>query len=109
MLLFFSFNTNKLLEIIYTGIICWWLMGQALKIANIFGSDSESLPKTFQRFMTSTVKTATSVVTDYYYIKVGAGKLAEKIKNMKEKEQKPAETTTTTEANNNTNTQSSGE
>ena len=85
MLLFFSFNTNKLLEIIYTGIICWWLMNQSLKIANMFGSDKESLPETFKIFMTNTVKKSTSIVLDYYYVKVNAGKLVEKIKGIKEK------------------------
>lgn len=90
MLLFYSFNTNKLLEMIYSGIICWYLLNQALKIANMFGSDKESLPTKFKTFMTSTVKTVTSVVVDYSYVKLKSGSLVDRIKKNKEKkEQEP--------------------
>ena len=91
MLLFFSFNTNRILEMIYTGIICWWLMSKALEIANIFGLDKESLPSSFKKFMSSSVKTATSVVVDYSYMKVKAGTLANKLLNSKKKSDKEKE------------------
>ncbi|MCR5506603.1 MAG: hypothetical protein K6F04_02005 [bacterium] len=86
MLLFFSFNTNKLLEIIYTGIICWWLLSKALVIANVFGSSKEKLPYSFKEFMTSTVKTVTSVFVDYEYMKLKASSLATKLRDSKKKD-----------------------
>ncbi len=89
MLLFYSFNTNQLLQMIYSGIICRYLLNQALKIANMFGSDKESLPTTFKTFMTSTVKTMTSVVADYSYVKLKSESLVDKIKKNKEKKQEP--------------------
>ncbi|MBR1544332.1 MAG: hypothetical protein IJ638_00095 [Alphaproteobacteria bacterium] len=86
MLLFFSFNTNKLLEIIYTGIICWWLLLKFLEIANVFGSSKETLPYTFKKFMSSTVKTATSLTVDYTYMKLKVGSLAKKLRDSKKKD-----------------------
>ena len=80
MLLFFSFNTNRILEMIYTGIICWWLMSKFLEIANVFGESKEKLPYSFKEFMTSTVKTTTSVAVDYIYMKKKVGALEDKLK-----------------------------
>ncbi len=88
MLLFYSFNTNYLLEIIYTGIICWWLLSKSLEFANAFGSSHDELPKTFGKFMGSSVKAATSVVVDYAYMKMKASTLAEKLRKDKDKEAK---------------------
>ena len=88
MLMFFSFNTNSVLEMIYTGIISWWLMGRALEIANIFGNNKESLPETFKAFMTSTIKTATSLTLTRAQMKVKTGILAEKIRGKINKEKK---------------------
>ncbi len=88
MLMFFSFNTNSVLEMIYTGIISWWLMGRALEIANIFGNNKESLPETFKAFMTNTIKTATSITVTRAQMKVKTGILAEKIRGKINKEKK---------------------
>ena len=89
MLLIFSFNTNKLLEIIYTSLICWYLMGQALTIANnkFTGyASQESLPRKFIDWGTNIVKTSTSVVVDKFHLKQDAGALATKLKKAREEE-----------------------
>ena len=88
-LLILSFNTNKLLEIIYTALICWYLMGQALTIANnkFTGyASQESLPRKFVDWGTNIVKTSTSVVVDKFHLKVDAGTLATKLRKNREKE-----------------------
>ena len=88
-LLILSFNTNKLLEIIYTSLICWYLMGQALTIANnkFTGyASQESLPRKFIDWGTNIVKTSTSVVVDKFHLKQDAGALATKLKKAREEE-----------------------
>lgn len=89
MLLIISFNTNKLLEIIYTSLICWYLMGQALTIANnkFTGyASQESLPRKFVDWSTNIVKTSTSVVRDKIYLKQDAGALATRLRREREEE-----------------------
>ena len=107
MLLFFSFNTNRILEMIYSGIICWWLLFEDLKIANVFGSDKENLPSTFKKFMSSSMKTATSVVVDYTYMKAKAGTLGTKLLNSIKKSDKEKQEIKESVAGNNTENNSS--
>ena len=89
-LLMLSFNTNKLLEILYTGIICWYLMGQALTIANKFSgyASTETAPKKFFEWTKSMVKWSTSVVVEKVNLKLEAGAIANKLLKEKEKDQK---------------------
>ena len=84
MFLMLSFNTNKLLEIIYTGILCWYLMGQALTIANKFGS-SETLPNRFKDWSENIVSVFSSTVRENSIVKKETSELANKLNSFKEK------------------------
>lgn len=76
-----SFNTNRLLEILYTGIICWYLMGQSLTIANKFSgyASTESLPKKFVDWTKNLVVVVSSVGREKLNLKVDTDKLADKL------------------------------
>ena len=78
-----SFNTNGLLQIIYTGILCWYLMGQALTIATKFDgyNKTETLPEKFRGFAVNLGSVLTSAVREKLGFKKETSAMADKLKS----------------------------
>jgi hypothetical protein len=87
-----SFSTNDLLQVLYTGLVCWYLMGKALTIANKYAGDGVDsgfkgeLPKRFLDWTRNIIKYSTSVVREKVAMKSDAKVLRDKLlRNRKSK------------------------
>ncbi len=79
--LLISLDTNSLLQIIYTGIICWVLLGEALTVANKFSgyNKTETLPKLFLQFSKKIISVSTSLIKDKVYMIKESKKIADNL------------------------------
>ena len=79
-----SFNPNMLLQFIYTSLISWMLMGEALTIANKFSGfgQKETLGEKFKNHLTSIVAVSTNVVRTVKDMYIGSKKTATKLDKM---------------------------
>ena len=83
MILAFSLNTNQLLEIIYTGLVAFYLMKEALTIADAFANGgygkTETLPSKIITFSTNTIKRVTKVGREEVDLQMNTKTLYDKI------------------------------
>lgn len=83
-----SFTSNGLLEVFYTGFLCWFLLGEALTIANKYNSmvPNGNVATTFIKWTKTLVKHTTEVTRELVTLKFEGETLNNKMKR-KEKEE----------------------
>ena len=87
-----SFTPNQLLEVFYTGFICWFLIGKAISIANSYkGLPERNIANNFLKWMKNVIKYTTTVVPQIVKLKFDTAATAYKIQNRMEKEKKALE------------------
>ncbi|MBD5405052.1 hypothetical protein HDR59_00705, partial [bacterium] len=76
-----SFSTNGLLEVFYTGFLCWFLLGEALTIANKYSSmvPSGNVANTFINWTKTIVAHTTQITREVVNLKFESSVLADKI------------------------------
>lgn len=88
-----SFTINGLLEVFYTGFLCWFLLGKALTIANKYSpiAPSNNVANTFIKWTKTLVKHTTEISRNLVMLKLDSSVLADKLnkKANKQQEQSP--------------------
>ena len=85
-----SFNPNMLLQFIYTSLISWMLMGEAMTIANKFSGfgKKETLGQNFTKHIKSIIAVSTNVARNAKDMYLGSKKTANKLNKMINKDLK---------------------
>lgn len=78
-----SFTPNTLLEVFYTGFLCWFLLGEALTIANKYNSmvSGGNVAQTFIKWTKSIVNHTTQITREAVSLKFDSKDIADKINN----------------------------
>ncbi len=81
-----SFTPNTLLEIFYTGFICWFLLGKAISIANSYKPivGSYNIAGKFMTFTKSIVSYTTTITREIVNLKYTSKLLSDKMKRKEE-------------------------
>ncbi len=79
-----SFNPNMLLQFIYTSLISWMLMGEAMTVANKFSGfgQKETLGQNFKEHITSIVVVSNNVIKNVKDMYLGSKKTASRLDKM---------------------------
>lgn len=88
-----SFSNNNLLEVFYTGFVCWFLLGESLSIATKFSSiaPQEKVATTFFNITKNIVKYTKSITREFIGLKTEANVIADRIKRQEDKSRENSE------------------